>query len=178
MPCEHSIDSLHKTTTCNITHNTESTAFWNLTPELGVHHWFKGRSARRKQNSQRNKDDNNNFFFSAKWEITYIRSFWDMWWAILHRDGNYPSTSKFPYQLPFQQYFIFIHLSSGDCKKGLSEAAVLTAVKPWIVSQSTLMSSVRFLQQTVTTSLHSVHKLFFLIEAQCFLCEVWTEIYT
>ena len=50
----------------NITHNTESTAVCNLKPELGVHHWFKGRSARGKQNSQRNKDDDNNNFSEVR----------------------------------------------------------------------------------------------------------------
>jgi hypothetical protein len=108
-----------------------------------------------RQNSQRNDDDdddddddnNNNNHFSAKWEITYIRSLWDLWWTKWHWDGNYQSTSVFPYQLSFQQYFTFIHLSSEECQKGLSEAAVLTAIKPWIVSHSTRMSSVRLLQQ-------------------------------
>jgi hypothetical protein len=41
---------------------------------------------------------------------------------------------------------IFIHLSTAEWKKGLFEAAVLTAIKLWTVSDSTCMCSAWFLQ--------------------------------
>jgi hypothetical protein len=43
--------------------------------------------------------------------------------------GNYLSPSVFPCQLSFHQRLIFIHLSTAEWKKGLFEAAVLTAIK-------------------------------------------------
>jgi hypothetical protein len=60
--------------TCNITHNTESTALWNWSGSGGGHRWFKGSAGGKRLVTRDHNDDNNdNKADSCKAELAEVR---------------------------------------------------------------------------------------------------------